>query len=178
MAVPSSTQRDSARLINAPRSEPRPARPSTSSMQACGYLSPALLSSAARRLSPRWCTSRSTINARRSSKLSVVLALLESCSSMAEAMPTSLRSRSCARVLFIIMGKSFNAVGQCGASVVVRRAAQVVVLGCHPLGFRRRTLDEVAPVGQDVAHMAVLPGTELQGQRAGSLDALRAVALG
>jgi transposase InsO family protein len=46
IAVPSSTQRDSARLINAERSKPRPARPSTSSMQACGYFSRARLSSA------------------------------------------------------------------------------------------------------------------------------------
>ena len=102
-AVPSSTQRDSARLIKAGRSKPRPARPSTSSMQACGYFSRARLSSAAWRLSARWYTSRSTISASRSSKLKAVLAVLESCSSTAVAMPTSLSSRSCARVLFIIM---------------------------------------------------------------------------
>ncbi len=62
----------------------------------------------------------------------------------------------------------------------VRGTAQVVVLGGDPLGRGRRTLDEVAPVGQDVAHMAVLPGAEIerQRQRTGSFDALRAIALG
>jgi hypothetical protein len=54
----------------------------------------------------------------------------------------------------------------------VRGAAQVVVLGRDPLGRRRWALDEVAPVAQDVAHMAVLPGAEFERQRAG-LDALR-----
>ncbi len=40
----------------------------------------------------------------------------------------------------------------------IRRAAQVVVLGRDPLGFGRRWLDEIAAIGQDVAHMAVVPG--------------------
>ena len=64
------------------------------------------------------------------------------------------------------------------SSVVIRLATQVVVLGRDPLGFRLGTLEEVAPVGQDVAHMAVMPGAQLQGQGAGRLHALRPVALG
>jgi len=60
----------------------------------------------------------------------------------------------------------------------VRGTAQVVVLGRDPLGSGRRALDEVAPVGQDVAQMAVLPGADLERQRTGRFDALRAVSLG
>mgnify|MGYP001793443597 CR=1 FL=1 len=59
-----------------------------------------------------------------------------------------------------------------------RGAARVVVLGGDPFGRWRRSLDEVAPVGQDVAHMPGLPGAEFKRQRTGRLDALRAVALG
>ena len=60
----------------------------------------------------------------------------------------------------------------------VRSAAQVVVLGGDPLGSGHRALDEVPPVAQDVAHMAVLPSAEFERQRAGRLDSLRAIALG
>src|SRR5438132_14403611 len=63
-------------------------------------------------------------------------------------------------------------------SVVVRRAANVVVRGGHPLGLGRCSRDEIASVGQDVAHVAVVPGAQLQGQRAGGFDALRSIALG
>lgn len=69
--------------------------------------------------------------------------------------------------------------------MVIRRAAQVVVLGRHPLGLGRWPRDQIAPVGQDVAQgatrvpfvaLAVPPGAEFKGQRAGRLDALGAVA--
>ena len=60
----------------------------------------------------------------------------------------------------------------------VRSAAQVVVLRGHPFGRRHRTLDQVAPIGQDVAHMAVLPGAQFERQQAGGLHALRPVAPG
>src|SRR5664280_1931564 len=58
-----------------------------------------------------------------------------------------------------------------GPSVVVRRATNVVVRGLL-------AWDEIAPVAQDVAHMAVVPGAQLQPQRAGGLHAQRPIALG
>ncbi len=63
-------------------------------------------------------------------------------------------------------------------SVEVGSAAQGVVLGGHPFGYRTRTLDQIAPLDQDVAHMAVLAGAKLERQGAGHLHALRPVALG
>ena len=91
-----------------------------------------------------------------------------------------LQARSCARVLFIIMGKSFSACSmrvQCVFSGSTKRRA-----GCRararPTRAPAPTLDEVLPIGRDVAHMPVLAGAEFERQRAGRLDALRPVALG
>ena len=54
----------------------------------------------------------------------------------------------------------------------VRGTAQVVVLGGDPLGSRCGTLEEIAPMGEDVAHMAVLPRAKFERQRASRLDTL------
>lgn len=59
-------------------------------------------------------------------------------------------------------------------SVEVHRPARGVVIGSDPFGGRIGAFDEVTSIGQDVAYVAVVHGTERQGQRAGGLDARRA----
>src|SRR3974390_3557285 len=65
-----------------------------------------------------------------------------------------------------------------GPSVVVRRATKVVWRRRHPLELGLLACDVIAPVAQDVAHVAVVPGAQLQRQRAGGLHAQRPIALG
>ena len=74
----------------------------------------------------------------------------------AVAKPSSFKVRSCARVVFIIISES---------SLVVAGAAHMGMLGTDPVASRcGRAL--VAVVHQDVAHVAVLAGTDLQCEHA------------
>src|SRR5690606_6608235 len=159
-----------ARLMTSRRSIPRPARASISSMAACPYFRCAFFSKRTSLRSLRALTSRSINSATRSSKLKAPMLGCASWSSRPAAMPSSFSVRSCASVVCIIIVFSLFLL-------VVAGATHVGMVGADPVaGNDRRAL--VTVIDQDVAHVAVLAGADLQGQRAGRLKPDLAVALG